>query len=104
MADGRIFDIGAKTPEDSLNLSLAGTRKSMRCVVDAQALPQLLERLGSGHVGRFYVQDVDLELIKELQEQNRADKRHGHAQAVEPGAPGTTGVATRCARRGRAVH
>ena len=82
MADGRIFDIGAKTPEDSLNLSLAGTRKSMRCVVDAQALPQLLERLGSGHVGRFYVQDVDLEIIKELQEQNRADKRHGHAMSM----------------------
>lgn len=76
MTDGRIFDIGAKTPEDSLRLKLAGTRKVMSSTVDDAALPRLMERLHQGyHVGKFYVANLDMEIIKQLQQQNRIDSQ-----------------------------
>lgn len=72
MADGRIFDIGAKTDSDSLRLKLAGTRKTMSCKVDEAVLPALLQRLSQGrHLSRLFIYDLDLEIIKELQSQNR---------------------------------
>lgn len=78
IADGRIFDVGAKTPADSLRLKLAGTRKTMSCKVDEAMLPVLLTRLSQGHhVSRFYLHDMDLEVIKQLQNANRE-----HAQAA----------------------
>lgn len=72
MADGRIFDIGPKTPPDSLRLKLAGTRKTMSCKVEEGQLPELLTRMSQGHhVSRFFVHDLDLEVIKQLQKANR---------------------------------
>lgn len=77
MADARIFDVGAKTSPDSLRLTLAGNRKTMSCTFDEGKLPELLKRLSSGsHVGRFYVSGLDLEIVKQLQQQNRIEAQH----------------------------
>jgi hypothetical protein len=77
MTDARIFDVGAKTSPDSLRLTLAGNRKTMSCTFDEGKLPELLERLSSGsHVGRFYVSGLDLEIVKQLQQQNRIEAQH----------------------------
>ena len=77
MTDARIFDIGAKTAPDSLRLTLAGNRKTMGCSVDEGNLPELLNRLASGnHVGRFYINGLDLEIIKQLQQQNRIEAQN----------------------------
>lgn len=77
MTDARIFDVGAKTSPDSLRLTLAGNRKTMSCTFDEGKLPELLKRLSSGsHVGRFYVSGLDLEIVKQLQQQNRNEAQH----------------------------
>ena len=77
MTDARIFDVGAKTASDSLRLTLAGSRKTMSCTFDESKLPELMNRLASGnHVGRFYVSGLDLEIIKQLQQQNRIEAQH----------------------------
>ena len=77
MADARIFDVGAKTSPDSLRLTLAGNRKTMSCTFDEGKLPELLKRLSSGnHVGRFYVSGLDLEIVKQLQQQNRIEAQN----------------------------
>ena len=77
MTDARIFDVGAKTSPDSLRLTLAGNRKTMSCTFDEGKLPELLKRLSSGsHVGRFYVSGLDLEIVKQLQQQNRIEAQH----------------------------
>lgn len=77
MTDARIFDVGAKTSPDSLRLTLAGNRKTMSCTFDEGKLPELLKRLSSGnHVGRFYVSGLDLEIVKQLQQQNRIEAQN----------------------------
>ena len=77
MTDARIFDVGAKTLPDSLRLTLAGNRKTMSCTFDEEKLPELLKRLSNGgHVGRFYVSGLDLEIVKQLQQQNRIEAQH----------------------------
>ncbi len=77
MTDARIFDVGAKTAPDSLRLTLAGNRKTMSCTLDESKLPELMKRLASGsHVGRFYVSGLDLEIVKQLQQQNRIEAQH----------------------------
>ena len=77
MTDARIFDVGAKTAPDSLRLTLAGNRKTTSCTLDESKLPELMKRLASGsHVGRFYVSGLDLEIVKQLQQQNRIEAQH----------------------------
>lgn len=72
MGDGRIFNIGAKTPAGSLRLELTGTRTEMRAQFPATQLPDVLQRLQEGgHFGKFYVPSLNLDVIKDLQEQNR---------------------------------
>jgi len=72
MTDGRIFDIGEKTTDDSLQLQLTGTKSYMQAMVGREDLPLLLERLQQGkHVGKFYLPSPDQEIIKTLKERYR---------------------------------
>ena len=90
MADGRIFDLGAKSAGDSLRLTLTGSRKSMSASFDQSMLPEVLTRLqGGGHFGKFYVENLDLEVVKELQARNRvaAQLRSQAAQQSAAAAP-----------------
>ena len=49
----------------------------MSCTLDESKLPELMKRLASGsHVGRFYVSGLDLEIVKQLQQQNRIEAQH----------------------------
>ena len=67
MTDGKIFDIGAKTPSDSLRLKLSGSRAVMSAEVSRDQLPELMERMQRGHhVGKFYLPHPDHEVLKEL--------------------------------------
>lgn len=87
MADGRIFDLGTKSAHDSLGLKLAGTRKSMACSGDEKQLAELLRRLSqANHVGKFYVASLDLEVVKQLQQQNRVEGQHVVANNCSVGA------------------
>lgn len=83
MADGRIFDIGAKTSDDSLQLGLVGTRKAMACDVQQKQLPELLKRLQSGgHFGKFYIGGLDMDVVKHLQQKNRVAAQKTAAQDI----------------------
>ena len=91
LADGRIFDLGAKSSADSLRLALTGTRKAMHATVDATQLPKLLSRIREGgHFGKFYVADLNMEIVKRLQDRNRIEavRTAGHDERVATLAPG----------------
>lgn len=84
IADGNIFDLGDKTPFGSLKLKLSGSRKIMKAQFPAEMLPDVLQRLSSGrHVNRFYIANLDMEVVKGLQQLNRA-----HASASQEPSSG----------------
>lgn len=78
MSDGEIFDIGSKSPHNSLKLKLAGTRSHMQVDIPRADMPALLEVLQRNrHVGKFYLPVPDHEILQRLKD------RYSHALSSE---------------------
>lgn len=87
MTDGSIFDIGKKTHENSLNLKLSGTKKSMSVDVDVDVLYDLMRRMqANNHVGKFYVPQPDQDILATLKATYAKEKHQKRAMDVTMGA------------------
>jgi len=76
LTDGRLFDVGERTPKGSLRLRLVGNRTAMSCDFGTELLGEVLARMVSGkHVGKFYVPDPNIEILERLHAQQEAKAR-----------------------------
>lgn len=72
ISNSLIFDVGEKTPHDSLAIKISGNRVCMKGVVKVEDLEKLLTRLENGkHIGKFYIPSPKLEIINELKQKNK---------------------------------
>ncbi|HII2980335.1 TPA: strawberry notch C-terminal domain-containing protein [Yersinia enterocolitica] len=71
VSNSLIFDVGENTPYDSLAIKISGNRVCMKGGVKMADLEKLLTLLEKGkHIGKFYIPNPKLEIIKELQQKN----------------------------------
>jgi hypothetical protein len=88
MTDGSIFDIGQKTPENSLRIKLSGTRAYMQAHVDRKDLRPLMELMQRNqHVGKFYLPEPDHDVIKTLKDRFHLEHSRNLEVAADDDGP-----------------
>ncbi|MEA9392206.1 strawberry notch C-terminal domain-containing protein [Acerihabitans sp. TG2] len=84
ITNGRIFDIGEKTPSESLGIKLSGNRNSMTCTFDIVILDEFMERLVSGaHISKFYISEHHADILQDLKSKNQIAKEFRNNTTID---------------------